>query len=58
MGGREAWRLSGAPGADWDWDPDPLCWGADEYEAVVDAERGVLLRLTSRMGARTSAPLR
>jgi hypothetical protein len=24
--------------------------GADEYEAVVDAERGVVLRLASRLG--------
>ena len=49
--GREAWRLSGVPGADWDWgwDPDPLSWGADEYEVVVDAERGVLLRCASRL---------
>ncbi|MDP9457271.1 MAG: hypothetical protein M3Q60_16165, partial [Actinomycetota bacterium] len=30
--------------------PEPLWWGADEYEAVVDAERGVLLRLASRLG--------
>lgn len=28
----------------------PLYWGADEYEAVVDAERGVLLRCASRLG--------
>lgn len=49
--GREAWRLSGVPGAawDWGWDPDPLRWGADDYEVVVDAERGVLLRCASRM---------
>ncbi len=49
--GREAWRLVGRPGANWDWgwDPDPLGWGADEYEAVVDAERGVLLRCASRL---------
>jgi hypothetical protein len=50
--GREAVRLVGVPGAEWDpgWDPDPLHWGADEYEAVVDAERGVLLRCASRLG--------
>ncbi|MBA2617465.1 MAG: hypothetical protein H0U91_04765 [Rubrobacter sp.] len=41
----------GVPGArwDWGWDPDPLSWGADEYEVVVDAERGVLLRCASRL---------
>jgi hypothetical protein len=49
--GRKAWRLTGVPGAKWDWgwDPDPLSWGADEYEAVVDAERGVLPRCASRL---------
>jgi hypothetical protein len=49
--GREAWRMSGRPGAGWDWgwDPDPLSWGADEYEVVVDAQRGVLLRCASRL---------
>jgi hypothetical protein len=52
--GREAWRLVGVPGAawDWGWDPDPLSWGADEYEAVVDVERGVLLRCASRLGGK------
>ena len=50
--GREAVRLVGVPGVEWDWgwDPDPLSWGADEYEVVVDAERGVLLRCASRFG--------
>ncbi len=49
--GREAVRLRGVPGErwDWGWDPDPLSWGADEYEVVVDAERGVLLRVVSRL---------
>ena len=49
--GRDAVRLLGVPGAEWDrgWDPDPLSWGADEYEVVVDAERGVLLRCASRL---------
>ncbi|MDP9410858.1 MAG: hypothetical protein M3P70_10215 [Actinomycetota bacterium] len=52
--GREAYRLVGVPGErwDWGWDPDPLSWGADEYEAVVDAERGVLLRCASRLGGK------
>jgi hypothetical protein len=27
-----------------------LRWGADEYEVVVDIERGVLLRCASRLG--------
>jgi hypothetical protein len=49
--GREAVRLVGVPGEEWDWgwDPDPLSWGTDEYEVVVDAERGVLLRCASRL---------
>ena len=33
---------------DWEWDPDPLSWGADEYEVLVDTERGVLMRCASR----------
>jgi hypothetical protein len=51
---REAVRLVGVPGKEWDWewDPDPLSWGADEYEVVVDAERGVLLRCASRLGGK------
>ena len=49
--GRDAVRMVGVPGEEWDWgwDPDPLSWGADEYEVVVDAERGVLLRCASRL---------
>ncbi len=49
--GRPAWRMVGRPGESWDWawDPDPLHWGADEYEVLVDAERGVLLRCASRL---------
>ena len=52
--GREAVRLMGVHGKEWDWgwDPDPLSWGVDEYEAVVDAERGVLLRCASRLGSK------
>ncbi len=41
---RERWN--------WEWEADPLSWGADEYEAVVDAERGVLLRCASRLGGK------
>lgn len=49
--GREAVRLVGVPRErwDWEWEADPLSWGGDEYEAVVDAERGVLLRTASRL---------
>lgn len=48
--GREAIRLVGVPVEEWEYDPEPLWWGADEYEVVVDAERGVLLRCASRLG--------
>ena len=37
------------PVVEQEWDPDPLSWGVDEYEVVVDAERGVLLRCASRL---------
>ena len=48
--GREAVRLVGVPPVvEQEWDPDPLSWGADEYEVLVDAERGVLLRCASRL---------
>jgi hypothetical protein len=47
--GREAFRLKGKPVEEWEYPPEPLWWGADEYEAVVDAERGVLLRTASRL---------
>ncbi len=50
--GREATRLRGAPVEEWEYPPEPLWWGADEYEAVVDAERGVILRLASRLKGR------
>lgn len=48
--GREAFRLRGVPIEEWEYPPEPLWWGADEYEAIVDAERGVVLRLASRLG--------
>jgi hypothetical protein len=48
--GRKAVRLVGVPPeVKQEWDPDPLSWGADEYEVVVDAERGVLQRCASRL---------
>jgi hypothetical protein len=42
-------RLVGVPVEEWEGPPEPLWWGADEYEAVVDAERGVLLRVASKL---------
>lgn len=48
--GREAVRLRGVVVEEWEYPPEPLWWGADEYEAIVDSERGVLLRLASRLG--------
>ena len=47
--GREAIRLVGVPVEEWEHFPEPLWWGADEYEVLVDAERGVLLRCASRL---------
>jgi hypothetical protein len=47
--GREAIRLVGVPVEEWDYFPEPLWWGADEYEFLVDSERGVLLRCASRL---------
>ena len=49
--GREAVRLVGVPVEEWEYDPEPLWWGADEYEVLADAERGVLLRCASRLGS-------
>jgi hypothetical protein len=50
--GREAVRLVGVAGEGWEYEPDPLWWGADEYEVMVDVERGVLLRCASRLGGK------
>jgi hypothetical protein len=47
--GREAIRMVGVPVEEWDHFPEPLWWGADEYEVLVDSERGVLLRCASRL---------
>jgi hypothetical protein len=46
---REAVRLKGVPVEEWEYAPEPLWWGADEYELLVDAQRGVLLRCASRL---------
>jgi hypothetical protein len=48
--GREAVRLVAVPLEELEYPPEPLWWGADEYEVIVDAERGVLLRTASRLG--------
>ena len=48
--GREAMRLRGVPAEEWEYPPEPLWWGADEYEVLVDAERGVLLRTACQLG--------
>jgi hypothetical protein len=56
--GREAVRLVGVPAVvEQEWDPDPLSWGADEYEVVVDTARGVLLRCASRLRGKDFAAL-
>lgn len=47
--GRDAIRLRGVPVEEWEYPPEPLWWPADEYEAIVDAETGTLLRLASRL---------
>ena len=50
MGGPGSISPEGRAGRGVGVSPEPLWWGADEYEAIVDAERGVVLRLASRMG--------
>jgi hypothetical protein len=47
--GREALRVEATKPGGWETVPEPLWWGADDYELVVDAERGVILRLASRL---------
>ena len=49
---REAIRVEATKPSGWDYPPEPLRWGADDYEILIDAERGVLLRLASRLGGR------
>ena len=52
VAGREAIRVRAVKPGGWDRPPEPLWWGADDYELLVDAERGVLLSLASRLDGR------
>ena len=55
--GWEAVRLAGVPVEESDHFPEPLWWGTGEYECLVDAERGVLLRCASRLNEEDFAAL-
>ncbi len=46
----EAVRLVAVPLEEPEYPPEPLWWGAEEYEVIVDLERGILLRTASRLG--------
>ena len=50
--GREALRVEATMPGGWEHVPEPMWWGADDYELVVDAERGAVLRLASRLEGR------
>lgn len=50
--GRETLKVRATKPGGWEYPPEPLWWGADDYELVVDAERGVILRLASRLDGR------
>ncbi len=52
LAGREAIRVQGVKPGGWDRPPEPMWWGADDYEIVVDVERGVILSLASRLQGR------
>lgn len=52
VAGREAIRVQAVKPGGWDYPPEPLWWGADDYELLVDAERGVILSLASRIDGR------
>ena len=52
VAGREAIKVQAVKHGDWDYPPEPLWWGADDYELVVDARTGVILRLASRLEGR------
>ena len=54
--GRPAYRLRARPFTRGDFDLHKLGSGADEYELVVDAERGFLLRAEARLGAKLQGP--
>ena len=47
-GWRDARRSGWRPRGEWDYPPEPLWWGADDYELLIDIERGVTLRLAAR----------
>ena len=49
---RPAFRLRACPFTKGDFDLNALGRGADEYELVVDAERGFLLRAEARLGTK------
>lgn len=46
--GRPAFRVEATVRGEWTCIPEPLWWGADDYELVVDAEHGAILSLSSR----------
>ncbi|HJQ29787.1 MAG TPA: hypothetical protein VJ827_10620, partial [Rubrobacter sp.] len=50
--GREALRVEATKPGGWETIPEPLWSGADDYELMVDAERGTILRLASRLAGR------
>ena len=50
--GREAIRVEAANPGGWDYPPEPLWAGADDYELLIDTERGLILRLASRREGR------
>lgn len=50
--GREAIRVEATMPGEWKYPPEPLWWGADDYELLIDAERGLILRLASRLERR------
>lgn len=53
VAGRESILVRAVKPGGWgDYQPEPLWWGADDYELAVDAERGVLLRLALRLEGR------
>lgn len=47
--GRSAFRVEATGPGEWKCLPEPLWWGADDYELMVDTEYGAILRLSSRL---------